>query len=471
MRIVLWDTRRRGVSKDFAGGFGVGRYTAARGLPGSVIRNFIGREQRPVALLYAHLAAIFRRRGHCVEYCEDRLPEGADLYVFNPALMTLDLERRAMAEVLAWQPRPRVLVVGATAQHLSEAFAGRGATIVRGEAEQLHWKLDEVLATDDETVDVGQIDDLDSLPLPDWSPFRPSRFRLRHDFWQFPTALVQASRGCRLACDYCPYIAGGRTLRHREPRLVADEIRLLAARHGFRSFKFRDPLFAADPRRAWQLVELLGRLPAPVQFSIESRISLLPDELLAALAGVGLTSVTFGVETPDGQLLRRHARAPLASERERQFVEQCRRLGVRTVAGFMLGFADDTEASVRAMRRHARWLSPTFANFNVVTPYPGTAFYEQMKPRIRTFDFSRFDSYTPVIEGEHLGPADIHRLLEKCFVGYYFRGSYVKAHWRQLWPRLAALAARLRGARSVADREGNLGRPGGPGTHKRVRAA
>ena len=44
--------------------------------------------------------------------------------------------------------------------------------------------------------------------------------------------------------------------------------------------------------------------------------------------------------------LRQHSRVPLAADRERQFVEHCRRLGVRTVAGFMLGFADDTEASI-----------------------------------------------------------------------------------------------------------------------------
>ncbi|HEX4148193.1 MAG TPA: radical SAM protein [Pirellulales bacterium] len=443
MRIVLWDTRRRGVGKDFAGGFGVGRYTAARGLPGLVMRNFIGREHRPVALLYAHLAAIFRRRSHQVEFCEDRIPAGAEVYVFNPALMTLDLERRAMAEVLTQQPRPRVLVIGALATHLSEAFAGRGATIVRGEAEQLHWQLDEVLASDEETIDVGQVEDLDRLPLPDWSPFRPGRFRLRHDFWQFPTALVQASRGCALACDYCPYIAGGRALRQREPEAVADEIRWLAARHNFRSFKFRDPLFGADPRRAWELVERLGRLPKRVQFSVESRLQFLPDDLLAALARVGLTSVTFGAETPDAGLLREHSRAPLTAEREREFVERCRRLGLRTVAGFMLGFAGDTEASIRAVQRYARWLNPTLANFNVVTPYPGTAFYRQMQPRIRSFDFSRFDGYTSVIAGEHLAAEDIHRLLEKTFVRHYFRGSYLKANWRLLWPRAANLADQL----------------------------
>ena len=45
-----------------------------------------------MSLLYAYLAAIFARLGHRVEYGEDRPPAGADLYIFNPSLLTLALE-------------------------------------------------------------------------------------------------------------------------------------------------------------------------------------------------------------------------------------------------------------------------------------------------------------------------------------------------------------------------------------------
>ena len=171
-----------------------------------VIRYFYRRDRRPVALLFAHLAAIFRRLGHGVEYAEDRIVPGADLYVFNPSLITLDLERAAIAEVLRAQPAARVLVVGTVASVMPEAFADLGVTVVKGEAEQLLWKLDEVLARPGATVQLGVIEDLDALPFPDWSPFRPRRFRIGYDFWKFPTALVQQSRGCTFKCNYCPYL-------------------------------------------------------------------------------------------------------------------------------------------------------------------------------------------------------------------------------------------------------------------------
>ena len=88
-RVVLWDTRKLDVSKDFAGGFGIGQYCGDGSFRSRVIRHFYKRDRRPSSLLYAYLAAIFARLGYRVEYAEDSLPGDADLYVFNPSLLTL----------------------------------------------------------------------------------------------------------------------------------------------------------------------------------------------------------------------------------------------------------------------------------------------------------------------------------------------------------------------------------------------
>ena len=70
MNILLWDTRQFDVSKDFAGGFGIGMY---RGLGGPRRRAvwFYRRDHRPAALLFAYLAAVFARLGHRVKYAVD----------------------------------------------------------------------------------------------------------------------------------------------------------------------------------------------------------------------------------------------------------------------------------------------------------------------------------------------------------------------------------------------------------------
>ena len=182
MHVVLWDTRKLDVSKDFAGGFGVGQYHGKGGVLGWIVRRYYRRDHRPVALAFAYLAAIFRKLGHRVEYAEDDLTTGADLYVFNPSLITLELERAGDGEdpgaesqsSASWSP-------ASSAYTLPEAFQHLDVTMVKGECEQLFWKLDEVLAANQKLVEVGSVKNLDDLPLSRLEPVpaRPIQDRLR----------------------------------------------------------------------------------------------------------------------------------------------------------------------------------------------------------------------------------------------------------------------------------------------------
>ncbi|MDZ7620548.1 MAG: B12-binding domain-containing radical SAM protein [Patescibacteria group bacterium] len=440
MEVVIWDTRKLDASKEFAGGYGVGLYPRGGGLADAIIRRFYTRDRRPVPLVFAHLTGALRTLGHQVSYSVDRVPpRQADLYLFCPSLITLHLERQAITELLARFPSARVLVVGPVASVMPEAFTDLGVTVVQGEAEQLFWRLDDVLGQPAGTCQVGAVEDLDCLPLPDWSPFRPRQFRIGYDFRQFPTALIQASRGCPMRCNYCPYIVADNSVRFRDPQAVVEEMRYGMSRWGFRSFKFRDPLFGASHSRLFRLADLIGQLPRPIQFSIETRIDVMRPETLRALKRVGLSSITVGIETPDDQTLQTYRRAPIEMDRQREFLDVCRRLGIRTVAGFMIGFPSDTDQSIRKVLDYALELNPTFANFNVVTPYPGTPFFQQIRSQIADFDYSRYTVYTPVLKYDHLSRERVSWWVAKCFRRFYFRWSYATSNAAVLWPKLRLL--------------------------------
>lgn len=439
MHVVLWDTRQLDVSKDFAGGFGVGQYHGRGGIRGKIVRYFYQRDHRPVALNFAYLAAIFRELGHTVEYVEDATPPVADIYVFNPALITLAIEKRMIDQVRHQVPQAKVLVTGLVGYALPEAFAGLGVTIVRGEAEQLKWKLDEVLASDEPSVDVGSVKDLDALPYPDWSTFDHRRFKIGYDFSRFPTALIQQSRGCTFTCNYCPYIIVENATRFRGTESILAEMQHGIEHYGFRSFKFRDPLFGLDRKRVLRLAEGIGKLPKKIQFSIESRIDLLRPETLRLLRGVGLTAITVGIETPDDDTLRTYKRAPIKDDRQREFVATCQELGIRTVAGFMIGFPEDTEKSIRYVLKYAKKVNPTYANFNIVTPYPGTEFFNDVRDDVADFDYTKYTVYTPVMRYKHLTSEQVADLHAKCFTSYYFRWPYLKKNAHLLWPALRLL--------------------------------
>lgn len=453
MHVVLWDTRRNDAQKDFAGGMGVGMYPGRGGLRGRLIRRWYQRDYRPVAMNFAYLGAIFRQLGHTVEYALDRLPQ-ANLYVFNPSLLTLEAEMETIRTLQRRAPGTRCLVVGQVAHTIPQAFAELPhVTVVKGEPEQLLWKLDEVLESDNSIVSLGSVTNLDSLPFPDWSLFDYRKFKIKYDFWRFPTTFVQLSRGCTFTCNYCPYIIVENKTRFRDPQRVVAEIQQGVEKYGFRSFKFRDPLFGLNRGKALELADGLRRLPDKIQFSIEGRIDLLREETLVELKRAGLTSITVGIETPDENTLRRHKRAPIDDDRQRQFVKMCRRLGIRTVAGFMVGFPHDTKHSILAVLDYARRVNPTYANFNVVTPYPGTEFYEQAKQQIADYDLSNYSVFKPVMKYEHLTSDQVAELHSKCMTKYYFRSRYLAENAHLLWPILQKFGVGVSTTRETTSRD------------------
>src|SRR5580765_1361266 len=103
LRIVLWDTRHGGAFKDFAGGYGVGQFRG-KGLRAKIIEHFYRSDFRSPPLAYGYLAAGLGKLGHQVEYRIEETP-AADVYIFNPALMTLPYELEVIRRLNSTAPQ------------------------------------------------------------------------------------------------------------------------------------------------------------------------------------------------------------------------------------------------------------------------------------------------------------------------------------------------------------------------------
>jgi radical SAM superfamily enzyme YgiQ (UPF0313 family) len=108
----------------------------------------------------------------------------------------------------------------------------------------------------------------------------------------------------------------------------------------------------------------------------------------------------------------------------------------------MIGFPEDTEQRITQVLTYARQINPTFANFNIVTPYPGTEFFGQIKDEIGDLDLSKYDVYHAVLKYQHLTPARVMELHGWCFERFYFRMRYLRANAHLLWPWLKHLGLR-----------------------------
>lgn len=85
----------------------------------------------------------------------------------------------------------------------------------------------------------------------------------------------------------------------------------------------------------------------------------------------------------------------------------------------MIGFPNETWESIDRTVAEAVRLNPDIAVFPVVTPMPFTPLYEEMKDRIRVWDYAAYNLVTPIIEPHAMSLQDVTRALGKCYMTFY----------------------------------------------------
>ena len=209
-----------------------------------------------------------------------------------------------------------------------------------------------------------------------------------------------------------------------------DELEQLCEQFNAPHVFFRDPLFTLDRDRCLALSAAIRSRGLRFTFTCETRLDSLDELLLRELRAAGLTAVSFGVETISQATLRKVARRPIPEPHQRAVVEGCRRLGVTTVAYYVFGFLQDDWSTISATIDYAISLGTTFAQFKLLTPYPGTPLWKQLAPLVYETDWQRFDGYTPTFRHPNLSARELRFLLGAAYARFYARPSFLANLWR-----------------------------------------
>jgi radical SAM superfamily enzyme YgiQ (UPF0313 family) len=425
MRVVLADLKsRRGfVSKDtVVGGYGsrldpFSRVTA--------VAAYIKKQFHDVPSVHmAYMAAIFARAGHEVRWTRDQPIDG------DVALVLSSLVDHKSETAWADQMRARgvkVGFVGITASKMPALFADHCDFILNGEPEGGAMRIAQGVIPSGITVS-EEIQDLDTLPFPRWDLVRESRTPRFGIQWSsrpvgggFP---LLASRGCPEFCTYCPHriLAG---YRARSISNIVDEIERLCDQVRRPYVIFRDPLFTEQRDRCIELCDEIEARGLDFTFEAETRLDRLDVELLDRLHRAGFRAMSFGVESLDPATLKKSGRRPIPQEHQRQIINHCRKLGIVTAGFYVLGFLQDTWASIAATVDYAIDLGSTFAQFKILTPYPGTPMFKQLDPLLIETDWEKFDGYTPTFKHPNMTAEELKYLLGSAYKRFYMRPSYL----------------------------------------------
>src|SRR5438105_1235921 len=425
MRVVLADLKsNRGfVSKDtVVGGYGsrLDPFTRVT----SVIAYCKKQFHDVPSVHMAYLAAILSRAGHEVRWTREEMMDG-DVALVLSSLVDYKNETQWADQMRA--KGVKVGFIGITASKMPELFVDHCDFILNGEPEAGVMRLAQGIIPSGVVVSEA-INDLDSLPFPRWDLItedRRGRFGIR---WSsrpvgggFP---LLASRGCPESCTYCPHriLAG---YRARSIRNIVDEIERLCDQVREPYVIFRDPLFSEQRDRCVELCDEIAARGLKLTFEAETRLDRLDVELLDKLYDVGLRAMSFGVESLSPATLKRSGRRPIPEAHQRVIIEHSRRRGIVTAAFYVLGFLQDDWNSIAATIDYATDLGSTFAQFKILTPYPGTPMFKQIEPLLVETDWEQFDGYTPTFKHPNMSTFELKYLLGTAYKRYYMRPSYL----------------------------------------------
>ena len=423
-RIIIADLKGRGgfVNKDtIAGGYGSrfhGYSTATR--IALVLRRVF---YNVPSITVGYLASIFARAGHEVVVTRDDKRIEGDLGLVLTSLVDYRHEREW---ALAARSRGmKVGFFGTPATHLPELFAGYGDFVIQGEPDAAALQIAAGANASGSMISPA-INDLDSLPFPRWDLTGTSRFGYSSkDKLGFIRAVpMLTSRSCPEHCTYCPHRITA-SFRARSVENVIAEMEELAARYHEVHIVIRDPLFTLDRERCFRITEEIRRLKLNLSFECETRMDDLDEELIRAMHAAGLREISFGVENPDPIILKTVARRFISHDHMRNMINLCWELGVATTAFYVIGFLQDTEESIRDTIRFSVELDTTYTNFKILTPYPGTPQFKQLKPLIFETDSQKFDGYTLTFNHPVLTPRRGRLLLGMAFSRSMLRPSQV----------------------------------------------
>jgi radical SAM superfamily enzyme YgiQ (UPF0313 family) len=414
--------------KDVAGGFGT-VFTVGK----SFFARLLEIAKRRIAAIpnvtLAYLDAILSANGAEVEIIDvnklDQLVP-ADLYLIASSIVDCKLEREMGIEAKR-RYGCKVGYFGTFASAVPDFFSDIADFVVQEEIENIAPSLAQGIMPEGITK-AGFVEDLNSLPFPNWERFETQKYRYQIITSKGITLPVLGSRGCPYTCNYCPYLVNSK-YRARTPENIIAEIEHLVQKHGIRGVSFRDPNFTYDQNRARAFAEEILKRNLDIRWGIEARTDRLDKDLVSLMYKAGLRSVEVGVESFSEETLKDNLRKPISKHHQQKIIDHCHELGIRVIANYILGLPNDTVEGIRRTIHYAKQLNTFAIQFTVTTPYPGTQFYKKVQHQIFERDWETFNGWTSVYRHPSIKPEELHRLREFAYVTYHLRLKYV---WRFL---------------------------------------
>src|SRR6266702_4569398 len=220
---------------------------------------------------------------------------------------------------------------------------------------------------------------LEELPMPDWGLVDVNNY-LNSNYLMEKTAYLFTSRGCVHSCIFCYSLpVNNKKWQGRTARQIIAEIEDLRARIDFDVIFFHDDNFSVDRKRMKDVIAYLKN--SGIRFVLSANCTNIDDSFVELLSGSGCMRLDFAIESGSPAILKKYSKG-FTIEDAWIAIEKASEKGIPVNLSFIFGHPDETKAEIYETmefidRIHARWPAINILDIKMLTPYPGTAIFEQ----------------------------------------------------------------------------------------------
>lgn len=221
------------------------------------------------------------------------------------------------------------------------------------------------------------IQDLDSLPLPDYLSFDYDKYLLSNgelqDGIKYTPVAIIGGRSCKYNCTFC-FHPSGSIYRQRSLDSIFKEIDFLIKNFPVNYIALREELFASDERRVVDFCERIKDYP--IVWSIQLRVDCVTPLIVDTLSKSNCRYIFLGIESADNRILK-SMRKCISIEQVENALEMCISAGLDTRSTIILGDEEETEESIQKTMdwwlKHKMFSS---IDLGLIIAFPGSTLYK-----------------------------------------------------------------------------------------------
>ena len=284
--------------------------------------------------------------------------------------------------------------------------------------------------------------DLDALPFPARHFISDITYR-NPKLKMTPYTTMVTSRNCPFRCIYCvpSSLTFAREIEykeynHRKPPIsfrstdkVAEEIRYLH-QAGYRAIGFMDDNFIWNEERTSAICEVLRE--TGIVWGCQARVDAITEPIAAILGTSGCQYVDLGVESFNDEILA-YIHKGITSDQIYTAIHLLQKYHVPVKLNILIGTSPlETKHTIKDTIRQAKKLHVDQLMINIVSPFPGTQFYQLALEN----GWLKDGVYTPtdvqresILNYPHLSSKEMEHLLFTSNLSYFLSPRFI---WTQM---------------------------------------